>query len=150
MAFTTFAPCILLPEWRDWQTLRWAELVEQQRVDVLRGTLEREKRTLEAIRTDPAVVTRLAQRDLRLYRRDERAVLVSLPDGPEPRERLEPVPPPPPPEFVGKLLAVLPEYDYVELFCDGRTRKTLLVLSTALLALAFALFTPALQPNPER
>ncbi len=148
LAFSTFAPCVILPEWKRYEALSIQEQLERHRVTELQRAVDREKRLLEAIRTDPAVVTRLAQRDLGLSRRNERAILVSVPSASTaPADEFVPTPPEPP-ALVAKATSLLPQYDYIGLFCDNRTRFPILVLSVALMALAFALFGQrAAQPD---
>ena len=64
MAVAVLAPCILLPEWRDYEALQLSRQAEQHRLEAMREVVEKERRTLEAIQTDPAVVARMAQREL--------------------------------------------------------------------------------------
>ena len=58
MGLATFTPCVLLPQWRQYETLCMAEQSAQHRLEVLQGRIETERRTLEALRSDPAVVAR--------------------------------------------------------------------------------------------
>ena len=140
MGLATFAPCVILPEWRDYQALRAAEQVRQHRLDELEREVEHERRLLQAMRSDPAVIARLAQRDLRFLRTDARAVLVSVPpEDPTPEGVFVPQPVGPPPVVV-RALSMLPAYDYDRVFCDKETRPLVMGMSLALIALAFVLF----------
>jgi hypothetical protein len=140
LALAAFVPCILVPEWKHYELLHLREQWEQFRVDQLQAAVNREKRLLEAIRTDPAVVARLAQRDLGLARRNERAILVSVPSVPEPSgPRFAPTPPELP-SIVARWRGFLPNYEYESLFTNPRTRVPILLMSTGLMALAFWLF----------
>src|SRR3990172_2627474 len=49
MGLGTFAPCILLPEWRQYQALHLVEQAEQHRLASMRRVVEREKHMLEAM-----------------------------------------------------------------------------------------------------
>ena len=150
MGVSTFAPCVLLPEWRTYQALRVAEQAQQHRLKALQHVVDRERRLLEALRSDPAVINRFAQRDLSFRRPGERAVRVALPatDG-NPVSRLvagnvgdEPFIPQPvtPPRCLARVLAHLPDYDYDRIFCDDETRPIIMGMSVALIGLAFGLF----------
>jgi cell division protein FtsB len=77
MGLATFAPCVLLPQWRQYQALSVAEQMAQHRLDVLRSRIDKEQRLLDALRSDPAVVARFAQRDLGYRRPYEQVVKVS-------------------------------------------------------------------------
>ena len=140
MGLATFAPCVILPEWRDYQALQAAEQVQQHRLDVLERAVDHKRRLLEAMRSDPAVIARLAQRDLHFHRPDAQIVPVSVPSrSPAPEEPFVPRPVEPPP-LLRRALSVLPEYDYDRVFCDEETRPVVLGMSLALIALAFGLF----------
>ena len=45
MGLSTFAPCVILPEWRDYQAARVAEQREQHRLDQLRRTVKRDRKS---------------------------------------------------------------------------------------------------------
>lgn len=142
LAALVFAPCVLLPVWRDYQALRYAEQVERARLEQSRGELQRQQRRLEALQTDPAVIARVARRELRYRDPFEIAIPVSVqPDAPE-----RPTPlvldPVVPPAAVTRVVAQLPEADYDRLFCTGPTRTLLMCLSGGLLISAFVLYAP--------
>jgi len=140
MALIAFIPCVILPEWQQLQALHVAEQYEQYRADRLQKSVDSEKRLLMAMSSDPAVVARLAQRDLSLHRRDERAILVSVANPTLDAEEVFAPAPLPPPAPIGVALAHLPPYDYIDLFCNNRTRIPILALSASLLTVSFALF----------
>ncbi|MEK6677726.1 MAG: hypothetical protein AABZ47_18990 [Planctomycetota bacterium] len=140
LALSGFAPCVLVPEWQRTQQVGLHEQIQQHRIDHLQKTVDRESRLLQAMHSDPAVISRVAQRDLSLYRDDERAVMVPMSehrldhdDAFQPKWLI-------PPRPIQQVVAWLPEYDYGSLFSDQSTRVPILVMSTTLMALAFALF----------
>ena len=158
MGVGAFAPCVLLPEWRTYQALKVAEQAQQHRLEALQRVVDRENRLLEALRSDPAVINRFAQRDLSFRRPGERAVRVSLPAADDDSvSRLvagdvgeesfipEPVLPP---RFVARALAHLPDYDYDRVFCDDETRPIIMGMSVALIGVAFGLFGRHRTPSP--
>jgi hypothetical protein len=59
----TLAPTVLLPIWDDLQTLRFVEDLERAETESFRKTLESKKRHMDALRSDPAVVARVARRE---------------------------------------------------------------------------------------
>ena len=170
LSLSTLAACVILPEWRQYQVLHASRQVQQYRLDRLGQQIDRQQRHLDALRTDPAVVRRLAQRDLALYRSNEKAVFVPVAAtagatgelvcrcssagaqgqawtcpwhmGVEKPFVLDPGVPlaASPPPIIAKLVTYLPDYDYMGLFCDGPTRLILMVMSTALMVFAFLLF----------
>ncbi|MFQ5412909.1 MAG: hypothetical protein ACE5E6_00480 [Phycisphaerae bacterium] len=77
LAMTAFTPCVLLPAWRAYEAAYRAEHAAAHRRAALERLIEREQRTLDAIRTDPAAVARLAKRDLGY--RDPREAAMSWP-----------------------------------------------------------------------
>jgi len=144
MGLAAFAPCILLPEWREYQALQVAEQREHHRLDQLRSTLARERETIEAIQTDPAVVARLARRDLRYHRPNEIPVSIELAARPNVSE--SPFVPQPvnPPAWMARGEELLPRLNYDGVFCDRETRFLVLGLSMAILTLSMAL-----SPKPD-
>ena len=152
MGLSTFAPCVILPEWRAYEALVIASQAEQHRVDALQRVVDREHRHLKALRSDQAVIDRLAQRELRFRRVGERAVRVSPPEEDDIRASLigassaadtlfvpEPVSPP---TVIARLGSFLPDYDYEAVFCDDETRPIIMCMSVALICVAFGLFRP--------
>jgi len=142
LAAVVFAPCVLLPVWRDYQALQYSEQVERAGLAQARGELQRHKRHLEALQSDPAVIARVARRELRYRDPGEIAIPVSIPA--EPAEQpvplmLESVEPP---ASVAWVVRKLPEGDYDRLFCTGPTRTLLMCLSGGLLVSAFVLHSP--------
>jgi hypothetical protein len=139
LGFALMVPCVLVPEWTAYERTAVAEQYQRYRAERLRTAVDRERRLLEAVRSDPAVVARLAQRDLGLYRRDERAVLVGV--GSVDEETAEGFVPRPvrPPAIVERIARRWPA-DLTGVFCDNGTRGTIMALSTGLMVVAFALF----------
>ncbi len=137
MGVATFAPCIILPEWRHYQQLSMVEQSEQHRADQLRGRLEKDRQFLEAMRSDPAVIARLAQRDLRYKRLDEKTVPVDLGAAFDASESAAFVPQPvTPPSWFGRITQHLPSIDYDQIFCDKKTSSILMAMSVGLIAIA--------------
>lgn len=150
-------PCVLLPEWRQYERLALAEQVEAYRLHELGRIVENARATSDALRDDPGVIARLAQRDLRFERSDERTIRVEAFDGfdatrtphddrlrradlrwmPEEALAASAVSAPP---LIESALALLPVLDYDAVFCDDRTRSIVMILSFGLMALAFVLF----------
>lgn len=150
LSFATFAPCVILPEWRAYETLEVARQREQHRLEVVLQAIDKEERLLEAMRSDPVIIDRVVQRDLRYQRAGERVVHVALPHrrmdvaaaGATTRLADETFEPKPvrPPATVARALAILPRLDYDRIFCDEETRPVIVCMSVALLLVAFALY----------
>ncbi len=139
MGLGTFTPCVLLPEWREYQAMHAAEQAEQHRLDRMREVVERERHLLEAMQSDPAVIARVAQRDLRFYRPGDTTVAVDVPlaassEQPFAAKPIEP------PAFLARAGGYLPRFNYDALFCDSRTRPILLAMSVGLIVVAIGLF----------
>ncbi len=64
MALAVAVPCLLVPPMDDLRELRKIETQAQQRVDDLKDQLTRQKDYNEALRRDPLLNARLAQREL--------------------------------------------------------------------------------------
>lgn len=146
LGVSTFAPCILLPEWRAYQAAKIAEQREQHRLDTLRSVVARERRQLDAIHNDPTVVARLAQRDLGFHRPGEKVVTVPVenPDRFASIADLEDegfVPQPvPPPVWFSRASWWLPDFDYDAVFCDPTTRPIVMLMSVSIIVVAVVLF----------
>jgi hypothetical protein len=136
LALGAFAPCVLLPEWREYQTLSAAEHVQQHRLDSLKSVVERERRALEATRDDPAVIARLARRELSFRHPAEQPVLVAVPAIEAPPARPFSPRPVPPHPLLQRVAASLPELDYDAVFCDGQSRGIIMAMSVALIGVA--------------
>ena len=152
LALGAFAPCVLLPEWREVQTLRRAEQIEQQRVEAMQAALSRQRQHLEAMRRDPAAVARLAQRELSYRRAGERMVPVDVPavddSGDESaggagdawRESFDngvfEAPAADGTPVLAGLAGWLPPLDYDAVFCEPPARSIVLVMSVGLIAVA--------------
>ncbi len=147
LAGATFAPCVALPIWREYEATALAKQIEEQHNSAMRADVQRQRRTLDALRSDPGVATRLALRELSYERPGEEqvdvpgAMLATMPARSNP-VTLTAVDPPRP---IARLLGRLPVLDYDGLFCRGPTRTVLMLLSGALVVTAFLLFPPAVQ-----
>ena len=151
MGVSSLAMCALCPEWREYQAIRTAEQVQRRRVESLRRTLREERRRLEALQDDPAVIARLARRELNYRGPSDRLVSVKVanaaPDVPRSPNfsfdgeslagsdgHLQPL------SISTPFAAFLPQYDYDRLFSDDRCRWILATLSVGLLSVAVILF----------
>ncbi len=141
MGLATFTPCIILPEWREYQAMRLAEQAERHRLDGLQGVIDREKNLLEAMQSDPAVIGRIAQRDLRFHRPGDTSVRVSVPLTAGQTQDPFVAKPVEPPMALMRARSYLPDFNYDALFCDHRTRPIIMVMSVGLIVTAIALFS---------
>ncbi len=150
MGVGAFAPCILLPEWREYQAAQVAQQREQHRLDQLKRTVEQTRRQLEAMQNDPTVVARMAERDLGFRRADEKAVQVPVASAVAVEEAEPPFVARPvlPPAWFSRATAWIPDLDYDAVFCDDRTRPIVMIMSVALIAAAVLLFHRR-TPGPE-
>lgn len=159
MGVSSLAMCVLWPEWREHQAIRTAEQVQRRRVESLRRTLRDEHRRLEALQDDPAVIARLARRELNYRGPSDRLVSVMVAstalDVPRSLDlsfdgassagldgNVQPLSISPP------FAAFLPQYDYDHLFSDDRCRWILATLSVGLLVVAVILFRRRPVDNP--
>lgn len=136
MAVATFAPAVVLPEWRAYQASRIALQAEQHRLDAMTDVVARERRLVELIQTDPGVVTRIALREYGAKPRGQR--VVSVPVDIEPTSIDRPFVPAAvnPPELVSRATQHLPDLDYDAVFCDPQTRLIVIALSVTLMGVA--------------
>jgi hypothetical protein len=157
MAVAAFAPCMLLPAWREYQAAELAERVGAHQVALAEAELDALERELDAIRNDPVVVSRLARRELELRGPGDDVVAVPVSRtvhravAPSPPLSLDPVKPP---VAVARLARYLPDLNYDAVFCESPTRETVLFMSAGLFTLSFVLFWPkargrAAQPGDE-
>jgi len=154
LGFSTLAPTVLLPEWREYQAIRTAEQIEEERADAMERLVDQKRAALERLQSDPAVTVRLAQRDLRYRRADQYRLAVaadgsspgvSLFDAPDVLPAVEPqepivVDPVDPPVWLTRWLALLPPFNYDYVFCDEHIRPIIIAMSVALIGLAFVLY----------
>jgi len=154
MAMAAFAPCVILPEWRDYEAVYSAQQTREQDLAAFEQAVHNEQRKLEALQSDPATIARLAQRELSFRRTGERSVAVGEPvsagaidfgasaftdrmPGENERGLIES---PPLPANVSAWIARLPSLDYDALFCDEQMRLVIMTMSLSLIVLAFVLF----------
>jgi len=139
LAISTLAACVLLPEWRDLETLAALEQAEADRADQMDQLVARERRNLSALTSDPAAMVRLAQRDLTMVRSGEIVVPVSL-AGAHTGDRY------PRATADATTLTIAPpaspriSHQWDRVFCNNRLRPAIIALSIALAGAAFALF----------
>lgn len=141
-----FVPCLLLPEWRNYETMRYAEQWERHRLAAMEWSVAEQRRALDALQSDPGVIARVARRELGYLRPDEREVEVgpvsgslpptptSAPDFPFDPATVEP------PRLLGGVIGLMPDFDYDALFCEPRMRGVLMTMSLALIMSACVLF----------
>lgn len=135
-----FTPCVLLPEWRAYEALSLAEQAEAHRLASVQREVAHHQRLLEAMRSDPAVVARFAQRDLNFQRPGEQAIAVDVAEI-EVGAGEEFVPKAvTPPAWVARWTRRLPDFPYDAVFCDAETRPWVMVLSVGLIGVALVLF----------
>ncbi len=149
MGLAVLAACVFVPEWRAYEDLQLAKQQAQYHSEQMGESLAQERRLLEAMYSDPAVIGRLARRELGFHGIDDKTIYVEkAAQWYEPQTKDFVAKEVEPPEFVSSMLLRLPAYDYDRLFCDGQTRKLLMVLSVGLIASAFLLFgRPGTQPS---
>ena len=153
LGVVTFAPCIIVPEWRNYQVAKVAEQREKHRLDKLRQVVASERRQVEAIQNDPTVVARLAQRDLGFLRPGEKIVAVDVGDSHQfagmadlDEDYFVPAPVLPPSWFT-RATWWLPDFNYDAIFCDPSTRPIVMLMSISVIVVAVALFH---RPTPAR
>ncbi len=146
LGVSTFAPCIIVPEWRSYQAAKVAEQREQYRLNRLKEVVARERRQVEAIQNDPTVVARLAQRDLGFHRPGETVVsvpvedsdrfagLVDLDDDGFVASSVVP------PAWFTRATWWLPDFNYDAIFCEPSTRPIVMLMSVAVIVAAVVLF----------
>lgn len=155
MALCTLAPSVILPEWRAYQAMHVARQAEQHRLASMQRVVNRERRHLEALHRDPAVLSRMAQRELRFRAPGEQVIPVSVvPVGDLERQSGSAFVPAPvvPPSAVARAASYLPDYPYDRVFCDDRTRVLLISMSVALMLLALYIpsrGTPGHEEHPR-
>jgi cell division protein FtsB len=152
VALLLFAACLLLPEWR--QTEQYAARLEarQRRVDELRRRVVAQERTLEALRSDPLIIARLAERELRYRRPDEEEVFLPASTANIVQEGMRV------PEFapaaVGYLppwlAARLPRGSWIRVFYDSPDREVCLTMAGVLFVTAFWIYPPQRRPQAGR
>jgi len=141
MGLAAFTPCVVLPEWREYQAMRLAEQAERHRLDEMQRVVDRERNLLEAMQSDPAVIARIAQRDLHFHRPGDTSVSVSVPLTATAIPEAFVAEPIDPPVVLARARSYMPDFNYDALFCDDRTRPIVMVMSVGLIVTAIALFS---------
>lgn len=133
MGIGTFAPCILLPVWQSHKDMRLAGRIEQSRVDAMEARIEEDQRMLYALRNDPAVIARLARRDLGINPGFDEWVRVNVPVQSTPSEVFFT----PQPDLASIIPVEAPltgmEAKFVAVFRDMNNRRTLIAMSVMLM-----------------
>ena len=141
MGLATFTPCVILPEWREYQAVRLAEQAERHRLGEMQRVVDRERNLLEAMQSDPAVIARIAQRDLHFRRPGDTSVAVAVPFKATAIPEAFVAEPIEPPVALARARSYIPDFNYDALFCDDRTRPIIMVMSVGLIVTAIALFS---------
>lgn len=142
MSLAVFAPCVLLPEWRALEHVHGKRQQEEHRLTEMKRAVERKRGSLTALRHDPAVITRLAQRELRFRGSRDTSVRVSV--AWQDAGAAE-TPPPftptalPLPRVLTDIAGRLPALNYDRVFCDDHTRIVLMCLSIGLVLVALCM-----------
>jgi len=177
MGLAVFAPAVLLPEWRAYEALLAREQMERDRYELLKSAVDREKRMVDALRSDPAVIGRVAQRELGFQRSGEQVVTIVSSDqksaallagrrevvanpyapsedqrdafgGDDDLEKSQEMKAEIP-AMVAPFIGMLPPLPYDFLFCDERTRLMMMVLGMSAIGAAVLLFGRKPTPDPE-
>ena len=136
MGLLTFVPCVVLPEWRKYQSIQLAEQEMKHRVEVQTARLKNQERHLDALRSDPAALFRLARRDYGYRHFQEKVVPLEVANYKSEFDiQFTPQPVEPPVPIKG-IVGHLPEFEYDAIFCHEDTRLIVLGLSTLLLTVA--------------
>lgn len=142
MGTATLAPCLIVPHWQDYKAIKLAEQLERYALGQVHEQIAREERNLEALRTDPAVVARVAQRELAYSRPGEQVVRLAV----APASATDYTPPVleevRPPAAVARVLGWLPSTDLVAVYGDSSSRAMIQWLSVGLMGGALVLFRP--------
>jgi hypothetical protein len=147
-----FTPCMILPAWREYQTAELNARVREAEVAELQAEVSRRRRLLDAAHNDPAVVSRLAQRELGYRRPGEIVIPVAveaLPPTEDEDAAVNDLTPAEPPVAIRRVLDYAPQWDYDALFCESPARETILGLSTVLFISAFIIFWPKVSRHDE-
>lgn len=148
LAVPTLAASLIVPEWRNLVALDVARQWEAHRVEQLNEQITAGQRALDAIRADPAVVARLAMRELNYRREGHDTIALGLPVSAPQDQAAFAAQPMSPPEPVSSLASRVPA-SVVGVFADGDLQPILIGLSASVLACAFVLFcVPALWQPP--
>ena len=139
-----FAACLLLPEWRQAEQYAARQEARQWRVDELRRRGAAQERTLEALRSDPLIIARVAERELRYRRPDEEEVYLPASTKSIVREgtRVSEFQP----AEVGYLppwvAARIPDGPWIRVFFDSPDREVCLTMAAVLFISAFGISPP--------
>ena len=139
-----FAACLLLPEWRQAEQYAARLVARQQRVDELRRRVATQERTLEALRSDPLIIARVAERELRYRRPDEEEVYLPASTKSIVQEgtRVPEFEPDPvgylPPWFAARI----PDGPWIRVFFDSPDREVCLTMAGVLFISAFWIYPP--------
>ncbi len=135
------APAILLPQWRAYESMCVAEQREQHRHQRMAEGVAAERRLLDGLRTDPALVERVAQRDLSVRPLGGDIVPVATAtDAVEGAGEAFVPGPVAPPTWMQPTLARLPALDYDAVFCEPPTRTIIIVSSLGVMCTALLLY----------
>jgi hypothetical protein len=150
LSLAVFAPCVLMPIWRDLQHTQAYEHELAQVIAYLEQQIERNEAHMQALRTDPLVNERYARRDLNQRVEGERLIpfdaeslssveiylrgpLVPMADDLSTVKTERSV-------WLDEAEVWLPAWVYSDAFRTSPQREILLIMSAGLLIAAFVLF----------
>lgn len=149
VALLIFAPCVIVPIWRDVQKLGETERALRALVLQLQDQMEKNKIRIDALKNDPLVIERVARRELNRTSADEQhvrwsaaelaALRLNIPHDLYDKPELPPLSVPP---WVESAKKWLPAWAWPEMFAKSPNREFLLVMAGCLLLTAFVLYTP--------
>jgi cell division protein FtsB len=147
-ASVVFAACVLAPVWEDYRAMALAEHLETETVERMRADIERLERQLEGLRNDPAVIARVAQRDLGYHRSNRDIVYVAPYPSAQAYGNAISDTESEPSSLIDAYLNRLPFARHRDAFLDTQTRIRLMCLCGAVVAAAFILY-PARRPQDD-
>jgi cell division protein FtsB len=156
-AMAIFAPCVLVPIWRDVQKLNEDERTMAGVVAQLRLRIDRNDERITALQSDPQVIDRVARRELNRQAADEKhirwtsAELAAVRRGTT--REVVPMPEVPPvamPVWIEAAGHWLPGWASSDLFAKSPNREMMLVMAGSLLLAAFVLYTPKAEARVDK
>lgn len=140
MGIAVLTPTVLLPEWQRFEKLDLEAQRQAYEVGLLEEELEQQQRLLRAINSDPAVINRLARRELNYRNPEEVSVPVEAPIVARTETKAFDPTPPAPPRWVAAFTHRLPHLPYDRVFSDHKLQPILTVLSVGVIVIALLLF----------
>jgi len=142
LGLCVLTPCVLLPAWREHQAADLRHRMLAQRVEQTELRVAKQRRMLDALHSDPAVITRAAMRELDYTLPGQDFVIVETSPPAHGDTASPPIAPKPLPVALRRLADLLPDLDYDAVFCRSPIRSIMMAMSAGLIAAAFAIFWP--------